>query len=392
MSKLPVAETPFDAARLDRLMEEASLDWVLGSSEHNTRYLLGGYSYFFHEHAQAIGLSRYLPLVAYKRGDPGQAFYVAAAGEWGQLQVQPIWVQRVETAEVTSRGAAEKAASLMIAGGAGARIGIEPSFLPGDAMAALGAGLPGAELVDATAALEALRSIKTAAELELLRRASEGIVGAMGVTFDRAHPGISKHALASLYEQEITARGLIFDYALITAGKSLNRAPFGGAWERGEMLSFDSGGRLKGYVGDLCRMAVMGRPDARMTEALEEVDAVQQAARSAVRPGALGGEIYAAADRQLSRSPHREHMRFVAHGMGLITHEAPRLTDRAVAPYPATHSALPLEPGMVLSIETHIADSGLGFVKLEDTIFVTGDGCEAQGDSRRGWNVAGGLA
>jgi Xaa-Pro aminopeptidase len=85
-------------------------------------------------------------------------------------------------------------------------------------------------------------------------------------------------------------------------------------------------------------------------------------------------------------------MRFVAHGMGLITHEAPRLTDRAVAPYPATHSALPLEPGMVLSIETHIADSGLGFVKLEDTIFVTGDGCEAQGDSRRGWNVAGGLA
>jgi len=75
--------------------------------------------------------------------------------------------------------------------------------------------------------------------------------------------------------------------------------------------------------------------------------------------------------------------------MGLITHEAPRLTDRAVAPYPATHLSKPMEAGMVLSVETHIADPAVGFVKLEDTLFVTEDGWEAPGDIARGWTVAG---
>jgi Xaa-Pro aminopeptidase len=169
----------------------------------------------------------------------------------------------------------------------------------------------------------------------------------------------------------------------------LNRAPFGSSWKSGEMLSFDSGGRVQGYVGDLCRMAVMGTPDAKMVEALDEVAAVQQAAREVVKAGTPGRAIYEAAGRQVASSPHSKRMRFVGHGMGLITHEAPRLTDRAVAPYSAAHVDRELEPGMVLSIETHIADPDLGFVKLEDTLFVTADGCEAPGGDARGWNIAG---
>ena len=47
----------------------------------------------------------------------------------------------------------------------------------------------------------------------------------------------------------------------------------------------------------------------------------------------------------------------------------------------------PLAAGMVLSVETHIADPEVGFVKLEDTVIVTDDGPEAVGDHERGWNV-----
>ena len=82
-------------------------------------------------------------------------------------------------------------------------------------------------------------------------------------------------------------------------------------------------------------------------------------------------------------------MHFVAHGMGLIPHEAPRLTATGPIPYPAKHAKRPLETGMVLSIETHVKHPDVGFVKLEDTVVVTESGWEAFGDWGRGWNQPG---
>ena len=34
---------PFDAARLDALLEEAGIDVLIATSKHNIQYLLGGY-------------------------------------------------------------------------------------------------------------------------------------------------------------------------------------------------------------------------------------------------------------------------------------------------------------------------------------------------------------
>ena len=54
---------PFDTAFADRLMEEAGIDVLLATSRHNTRYLLGGYNFIFFSAMEAIGHSRYLPIV-----------------------------------------------------------------------------------------------------------------------------------------------------------------------------------------------------------------------------------------------------------------------------------------------------------------------------------------
>ena len=75
--------------------------------------------------------------------------------------------------------------------------------------------------------------------------------------------------------------------------------------------------------------------------------------------------------------------------MGLISHEAPRLSSKAPIPYPAYDADLPLAVGMVISIETTILHPRRGFIKLEDTVAVTEDGCEAFGDYGRGWNRGG---
>jgi hypothetical protein len=46
---------PFDASRLDHLMEEADIDVLLATSKHNVQYLLGGHRAFFFDYMDAMG-------------------------------------------------------------------------------------------------------------------------------------------------------------------------------------------------------------------------------------------------------------------------------------------------------------------------------------------------
>ena len=155
------------------------------------------------------------------------------------------------------------------------------------------------------------------------------------------------------------------------------------------MLTLDSGGNQHGYVGDLCRMAILGEPDAELEDLLGEIETIQQAARAPIRAGLRGGDVYAEPSALVARSRQSAVLDFVAHGMGLVSHEAPWLSATAPVPYEAFHADQPLEAGMVLSIETTLRHPRRGYIKLEDTLAVTQPGYEAYGDGARGWNRAG---
>ncbi|HWX72769.1 MAG TPA: M24 family metallopeptidase, partial [Xanthobacteraceae bacterium] len=86
------------------------------------------------------------------------------------------------------------------------------------------------------------------------------------------------------------------------------------------------------------------------------------------------------------------HIDFLAHGMGLVSHEAPRLTNAGPVPYDNYDAKRPLDAGMVISVETTLQHPRRGFIKLEDTVAVTANGYEVYGDRARGWNRAGGGA
>jgi Xaa-Pro aminopeptidase len=63
------------------------------------------------------------------------------------------------------------------------------------------------------------------------------------------------------------------------------------------------------------------------------------------------------------------------------------LTNAGPVPYSADHADIPLEAGMVLSIETTAIDPEVGLVKLEDTVAVTQSGWVGYGDRAQGWQV-----
>ncbi|HEX3218070.1 MAG TPA: Xaa-Pro peptidase family protein [Aestuariivirgaceae bacterium] len=384
------AAVPFEASRLDLLMEQTGIDVLLVTSKHNTQYLLGGYRFIFFSAMDAIGHSRYLPVVVYEKGRPENAAYVANRMEGGEHHNHPFWTPAFHAETWGTLDAAARAAEhLRKIGKAGGRIGIEPAFLPMDAYGLLKQRLEGATFVDATGMLERMRALKTPAELEKLRTASELITDAMMATLARTREGSTKTEIIERLRREETNRGLQFEYCLLTLGPSHNRAASDQAWKRGEVLSIDSGGNYRGYVGDLCRMGVQGEPDAELQDLLGEVEAVQQAAFSKVRAGARGGDMIAHAEGVLKTSKVAAFTDFFAHGMGLITHEVPFLMTNHPVAYEGVDAAQPLEAGMVISVETTMLHPSRGFIKLEDTLAVTADGYEMFGQGSRGWNRAG---
>jgi Xaa-Pro aminopeptidase len=378
---------PFDTPKLDRLLDEAGVDLLLAVTKHNVQYLLGGYRYFFFAHADAIATGRYLPIVGYFPNRPELAFYVGAGNEaWG-LEVFPIWTPNTVTRSWTSIDSAMAAAEFIRkAGYTSGRIALELSFFPADAMDVLRRELPNTEFVEALAILEELRAIKTKEELEYLKTGAAAIVDSMLATFQSAKPGITEAQLVEHLRLEQSQRGLTFDYALIASGLTFGRAPSSRAWNPGEALSLDTAGYCRGYLADMARMAIMGQPTPLMQELLHEIRSVQDQTRVAIVPGRPGREVYEAGRRATQQCKFGKSFGFVVHGMGLISHEAPRLQRNEEFGYDAAHAEHSLEAGMVLSIETGIKHPEAGFIKLEDTVVVTDTGWEAYGDWGRDWN------
>src|SRR5262249_20391670 len=234
---------PFDAQRLDRLMDEAGIDVLLATSKHNVQYLLGGHRAFFFDYMDAMGLSRYLPIMLYPKGKPDKAAYFGHRLEGFQQQVKPLWVSEVQTNSSGALDVMKRATEYLKKSGVPARrIGIETTFMPMDAGAALKSALPEAEIKDALVVLERQRLRKSPEELKMLRAAPDKVIASMMGAIAQGGPGTTKAETAEARRREEVNRGLTFEYCLIAAGTSHNRAPSEQRWEKGDVLSVDSGG------------------------------------------------------------------------------------------------------------------------------------------------------
>ncbi len=382
---------PFDAEQLDKLLDDAGIDVLVATSKHNIQYLLGGYRFFFFDSMDAVGVSRYLPALIYRKGKPEQATYVGCGMESYEQENGKFWPANLDLGadrqqgDHAARAGAHQKARRRASGRCGIRPSCRPTVRPCCARACR----------TATSSTRCFRwsgfgRARRRRRSAICASSSERVVASMMATFAQCKPGMTKHEVNETLRREEVNRGLVFDYCLLTAGTSLNRAPSEQRLATGDIMSLDSGGNYKGYIGDLCRMGILGAtPDAELVDLLGFIEEVQQAARRPIKRGARGGDVIDVAQRILDASPHRKSTHYMAHGMGLVTHEAPRLMNNPRMSYTGYDMDRPLESGMVISIETTMSHPKRGFIKLEDTVLVTDNGYEALGDSGRGWNKAG---
>ena len=153
-------DLPYSFSRIDELMEKAGIDILIATSKHNVRYLLGGYQFIFFSAMDAIGHSRYLPILIYVKGDPANSAYIANKMEGGENANHPFWVPNFYPVSWGSMDSITKAIDhLKTLGLTQGRLGIEPPFLPSDSHQALTEQLPDLEFRDATGVLERLRAV-----------------------------------------------------------------------------------------------------------------------------------------------------------------------------------------------------------------------------------------
>src|SRR5215203_4968525 len=175
-----VSSLPFDNHLLDCLMDQAHIDVALTTSKHNVQYLMGGHRTFFFDVMDAMGPSRYLPVLVYPKGAPEQSYYVGVTSEAFQHAINPFWTPEVYTKSVGSIDSMQRTIDhLNKLGLRPKRIGVEMPFIPADAAMLLQKSFPDAEIVDSVKVLERLRARKTQDELDKLRLATDHVIDCM---------------------------------------------------------------------------------------------------------------------------------------------------------------------------------------------------------------------
>lgn len=238
----------------------------------------------------------------------------------------------------------------------------------------LGRALPGTELAEGSSLVNELRRVKSAAELELMRRACAIAREAMDATAPRVVPGVSMAELVEEVEHQLRARGSrcpSFPTHLFTWGARRLDSGDATATEAladGDPVLFDFGAVVDGYCSDFGRTVTCGEPPAGYEEARGAMLAAQEAGRAAAVPGALAREVNAACRAPIEAAGLGGGFRHrMGHGIGLDVHERPFLSveDETV-----------LEAGMTFTDEPSILVDGSFGVRVEDVIAVAPGGAE----------------
>ena len=334
------------------------------------REVWDGYRYGPPAAREAFGFDEAYPIAEFDQRLPD--LLADRPSVWHALGLDPAWDQRLVAAMNTVR-----------------------------AMGRAGRRAP-ATLVDLRSALDAMRLVKDAHEIDVMRRAA-AITSAGHLRAMRAcRPGMAEYELEAEVAYEFRRRGADgHSFSPIVAGGHhacvLHYIENDKLLPEHGLVLIDAGCELEGYAADMTRtFPVSGRFSAAQKAVYEVVLAAQQAAIDAVRPGAPFNAYHDAALRTLvaglvdlgalagsldglieSEAYKPYYMHRAGHWLGIDVHDA--------GDYKTGDDWTTLAPGMTLTVEpglyirpgsaapAHL--HGIG-IRIEDDVLVTATGNE----------------
>jgi Xaa-Pro aminopeptidase len=137
--------------------------------------------------------------------------------------------------------------------------------------------------------------------------------------------------------------------------------------EDGHGVVIDFGAMVQGYKSDMTRTIRVGAVSAEYQRMFDFVIEAEAAGIAAVKAGVVGSAVDAAARAVFLREGvDHEYVHGTGHGIGLYIHEQPILSPRCTAV---------LGVNEVVTVEPGLYRGGVGGVRIEDLVVVTGDSC-----------------
>lgn len=229
------------------------------------------------------------------------------------------------------------------------------------------------ELVGVQGAVEGLRAVKDADEVQRIHAAAELADAAFERLLADGLVGRTEREVAIALEvgmRELGAARPSFESIVASGphGALPHATPRDVAIARGQLVVIDWGAELDGYCSDCTRTVATGELGDQGRDAYALVLQAQLGALGAVRAGADGRAVDSVARDVIAAAGHGEHFGHgLGHGVGLEIHEAPRLSQRAEDR---------LQAGNIVTVEPGVYLPGKLGVRIEDLVVVTDAGCE----------------
>lgn len=247
--------------------------------------------------------------------------------------------------------------------------------------------MPEATFVDAGKAIWEVRSVKSPAEIERLRKASAISIQALRQVFERLRPGMTEREITNMMAInmfELGADEIRFSTFYGSPDRAMwaDSVPSTYKIESPGRIQYDGGCVYQGYYADFKRMAVIGNISAEDEYDYEVIRSAHAACLDTMQAGNLFEDIFKAAMKSISDSGYSKYTDWcrknnftsVGHGIGMDVHEEPLLAlgrkNQIVA-----NMVLNIEPLLTARGTIPYWDAKARF-GIEDTVLITENGPE----------------
>lgn len=356
--------------RVQEMMSEHRLDALFLTTEPNVRYFSGFFTQFWESP------TRPWFLIVPADGKP-----IAVIPEIGASGMADTWIDDIRT--WSSPDPADDGISLAAAainelpshhGRVGATLGIESYMrMPYNNFKTLSEKLNNKTFVDIAAQIHYLRSVKSPAEIQKIRKACK-------IT-QKGFLNIPTHAAEGLTEREI-CKNMRLDmiaegadsvkYLISGSGPdgydSIIMGPTDRILIKGDLLIIDTGAVYDGYFSDFDRNFSFGPPSDETRKAYKAVYDATEAGYKAARPGATTTDLCNSMWSVLEKAGATGNdVGRMGHGLGMQLTEWPSIT---------AFDNTTLVPGMVITLEPGMTYSFGKSMVHEENIVITENGAE----------------
>jgi Xaa-Pro aminopeptidase len=219
--------------------------------------------------------------------------------------------------------------------------------------------------------VEALREVKDRSEIEALEASAQMMSSILDSVITDLEPGMTEKQVAWRIEdlaREAGADRLAFPSIVASGpnGALPHAVPTNRKIKAREPIVLDVGVRVKGYCSDMTRTVFLGEPDQSFMKIYRTVRNAQLSAIREMKHGVKTDYVDTVARNVIRDSGYGDFFgHALGHGVGLATHEAPRLGPQ---------KPVDLKNGMVVTVEPGIYIPGEGGVRLEEMVVLEKEG------------------